>query len=73
MPARNPGGELLGERALHAHWQLADGSTLHLLANLDDRELSASGAPGEPLASTERPPSAGEPLPGWYVAWTLAR
>jgi malto-oligosyltrehalose trehalohydrolase len=73
MPARNPGGELLGERALHAHWQLADGATLHLLANLDDRELSASGAPGEPLASTERAPSAGEPLPAWYVAWTLAR
>ena len=71
-PARSAGGELLGERALRAHWRLADGAALHLLANLADVELPAAALVGEPLASTEPPPPPGAPVPAWYVAWTLA-
>ncbi|HEX5046723.1 MAG TPA: malto-oligosyltrehalose trehalohydrolase [Gammaproteobacteria bacterium] len=89
MPARSAGGDLLGERALRARWRLADGSTLHVVANLDDRELAASrgeglAPPGDWLASTERLPPAMGPssirsspapsqLPAWYVLWTLER
>jgi maltooligosyltrehalose trehalohydrolase len=72
LPARAEDGALLGERALTASWLLADGARLHVVANLDDVELSASEPPGEPLACTSAP-RAGATLPPWYVCWTLER
>jgi malto-oligosyltrehalose trehalohydrolase len=79
MPAQSAGGELLGKRALRAHWRLADGAVLHLVANLDDSELAAAPPPGEQLACTERAAEgrrqslAEGPLPAWFVLWTLER
>jgi 1,4-alpha-glucan branching enzyme len=79
LPAQSAGGELLGQRALRAHWRLVDGAVLHLVANLDDSELAAELPPGEQLACTERTPEARRqspalsPLPAWFVLWTLER
>jgi maltooligosyltrehalose trehalohydrolase len=71
LPARAPAGELLSARALRAHWTLADGATLTLVANLDDHELLAPPRGGEVLAATH--PDAGSTVPAWFVSWTLER
>jgi len=74
LPAGRGRGRLLGERAVTVAWPLADGSTLTLVANLDDRPLSIGAAPrGELLAATE---PLGIPLdeaPPWFAAWLIER
>jgi maltooligosyltrehalose trehalohydrolase len=70
LPARAERGALLGDRALEASWRLADGTRLHLVANLDDRKLDARPVAGKTLTSTS-PIRAGAPLPPWHVCWAL--
>jgi maltooligosyltrehalose trehalohydrolase len=70
LPARADRGALLGERALTASWLLADGARLHVVANLDDVEVSASKPLGKLLACTSAP-RAGAMLAPWHVCWTL--
>ncbi len=75
--ARGESHAVLGarRRAVTADWRLGDGSTLRLLANLDDRELrlDAPRGAGRLLYATDpevfAKPSAA--LPPWFVAWWL--
>ncbi len=73
LPARDPIGEMLGERALVVRWTLADGAKLRLVANLSDAAVPiAPLPPAEPLATSGEGASASS-LPPWYAAWTLER
>lgn len=47
LPGGHAGYETLGGRALRAHWRLADGSRLTLLANMGDQTITDIARPGE--------------------------
>ena len=62
--------EVLGAAGLRASWQLGDGSTLRLLANLSDQAIAADAPPGEVVFALSE--AAGHaPLAPWSVLWTL--
>jgi glycogen operon protein len=75
MPAGQAGFETLGERGLSAHWPLADGAVLHLLANLGDAALAGIGPlPGAVLyvnSPTVLESLDRQVLPSWSVVWSL--
>src|SRR5690606_31921771 len=57
----------LGERAVEVAWPLADGSTLTLVANLDDRPVAVDAWPrGETLAATAPFVRAQAEAPPWF-------
>jgi malto-oligosyltrehalose trehalohydrolase len=61
------GAEFAGD-LLQARWQLADGSTLRLLANLSDGEpMHPRGDAGKPIWGGKPPAS----LPPWSVYWAI--
>jgi maltooligosyltrehalose trehalohydrolase len=53
---------------LNAHWQMADGTTLRLLANLSDREIT--GAP-EATGTLIWGRALSGHLPAWAVRWHI--
>ena len=53
---------------LTAHWQMDDGSTLRLTANLSDREIAS--AP-EPKGTAIWGGALSDHLPGWAVRWHI--
>jgi len=72
LPAGQARGTLLGKRAVAAAWPLADGSTLTLVANLDDRPLAVDAWPrGKTLAATEPIPTSRSEIPPWFAAWLI--
>lgn len=67
---------LLGERGLHAHWRLGDGSSLSLVANLGSHPLRSELLPpeaGRTLFTLPRPEAkmAADELPRWSVVWRV--
>ncbi|MCO6440305.1 MAG: malto-oligosyltrehalose trehalohydrolase [Nitrococcus mobilis] len=76
LPARARRSERLAEHALRIEWQLTDGASLGLLANLGQTPVTLADTPaGELLYASE----AGleeflqrSALPGWSVVWLLA-
>lgn len=62
--------EVLGPRALRAQWRLADGSVLHLLANLGAMPLVGLGRPPGRIVFCTHEGMPG-PVAPWMVAWTL--
>jgi maltooligosyltrehalose trehalohydrolase len=53
---------------LTAHWRMGDGTTLHLTANLSDKDIThSSNASDTPIWGS----AAGDRLPPWSVVWYL--
>lgn len=73
LPARFLDGELLSARALAAHWRLADGSRLSLLANLSDENGPACRAPSglRLYPDAAETPIVAARLAPWTVLWSL--
>ena len=70
LPARAAAGKLLGPCTLVASWNLADGATLRLAANLAATPYFAPPpTPGRRLSATADATS--DEWPPWYVEWTL--
>ena len=70
LPARAAAGKLLGPCTLVASWNLADGATLRLAANLAATPYFAPPpTPGRRLSATVDATS--DEWPPWYVEWTL--
>lgn len=71
--ARGDGYRRLGDGGLAVAWRLADGSRLHLIANLADRPLAGFDLPAGRtlyrLPATLAPDAAA--LPAWAVLWRL--
>lgn len=66
------GFDVLGHSALHAHWQLGEGSRLTLLANLGATPVADVPAPaGRVLYTTDAAWTAQSALPPWSVFWYL--
>jgi 1,4-alpha-glucan branching enzyme/maltooligosyltrehalose trehalohydrolase len=65
--------ELPSPRVLHAHWRLADGDRLILIANLGDEPAGGVAAPQAPLLYTTGPSGADVAgrLAPWSVFWYL--
>ncbi len=64
--------EAMGAGGLRVQWRMADGTILHLLANLSNEPLDAGRSAGRVLFETpgiegHRP----DVLPPWTVVWTL--
>jgi len=74
LPARNAEYETLDDRGLRAHWQLADGTMLTLLANMGEQTITDVARPGErvlyhlPSGTTT---DFDNTLPPWSVWWFL--
>ncbi|RQH08219.1 malto-oligosyltrehalose trehalohydrolase [Bradyrhizobium sp. RP6] len=58
--------EAADDGLLTAHWRMGDGTTLRLVANLSDHEITSSLSAGTPIWG-----GAGERLPPWSVVWRL--
>jgi len=70
------GYEHLGARGLRVRWRLGDGSVLGVVANLGAEALAVKPPPGDLLwvtSTAARRRLAAGSLPGWGVAWGLAR
>ncbi|TPQ33436.1 malto-oligosyltrehalose trehalohydrolase [Bradyrhizobium guangdongense] len=52
---------------LTAHWRMADGTTLRLIANLSDQDIATPTITGTPIWGGE----AGNRLPPWSVFWRI--
>jgi maltooligosyltrehalose trehalohydrolase len=68
------GFELLGERGMKIRWQLPNGATLLLEANLGAAPLRgfAETPEGRTVYATHPAPYAGSEAPPWSVRWSLA-
>jgi maltooligosyltrehalose trehalohydrolase len=73
LPASNPCGRMLADAALTVTWDLADGATLTLEANLSAQSVPRGAPPTGAPAVASAPPSAASAaeLPPWHVAWYL--
>jgi maltooligosyltrehalose trehalohydrolase len=68
------GYETLDGRGLRAHWQLADGSTLTLLANMGEQTVTDIARPGNRVLYPLSSGTTGDfdnTLPPWSVWWFL--
>ncbi|MFO7287236.1 MAG: malto-oligosyltrehalose trehalohydrolase [Gammaproteobacteria bacterium] len=74
LPAGRARGRLLRDRAVEVSWPLADGSTLTLVANLQDRAVGIDAWPrGDTLAATARFDESRPEVPQWFSAWFIER
>ncbi len=62
--------EMLGPKQVQARWQFADGSKLHVLANMDDAPFPAPPMPPGKTIWREGEFSQKE-IGGWSVVWTI--
>ena len=75
LRAAQAGFDLIGARALRAHWWLGDGARLTLIANFGDTPVSGGPAPAGDLlyAVPEFSGTFDGHCPAWSVVWFLDR
>ncbi|MGN1286696.1 MAG: malto-oligosyltrehalose trehalohydrolase [Bradyrhizobium sp.] len=68
LPGARFGGDRVTGDLLTAHWQMGDGRTLWLTANLSDRDISGTA---EPKGTAIWGGALSSDLPGWAVRWHI--